>query len=66
MEISYSDTIKNLDKTIFAGAKKKIPENHLRHLSKLYYPMLCSLTENNYIEDVSYIKSWIEKCEDYI
>jgi len=66
LEISYIGDIKTLEKKIFTGIKKQIPENHLRHLSKMYYPMLNSLTENEYLENVSFVNNWIKKCKNYL
>lgn len=58
--------IEALDKKIFAGIKKEIPEIHLRHLSKMYYTMLVNLKGNKFLEDTKYIQNWIDKCEKFL
>jgi len=66
LEVKSTVKIKTLDEKIFTGIQKKIPEDHLRQLSKMYYPILCNLAKNKHIDDVSFINSWIENCENFL
>lgn len=65
LNIDFVDT-KMLDKKIFAGIKKDIPEIHLSQLSKLYYNMLVNFKKNKFLEDTNYIQNWIENCEKFL